>query len=101
MAKQKKSVKMADRPLCRCHNEPMRWSPDRRRRTGGYWKCKVQNVERMRKKYQTDSEYRANTLARKRERYASYEWIKKRQRDLNKQRIKAEERLAQIQTEIY
>lgn len=29
---------------CACHGEPMRWSTDRRRKSGGYWSCAVRRA---------------------------------------------------------
>jgi hypothetical protein len=36
---------MSTRPVCPCHDHPMYWDADRRKRTGGYWRCLVQKRE--------------------------------------------------------
>ena len=34
-----------ERPLCACHGEPSLWHTDRRRVSGGYWRCSVKRHE--------------------------------------------------------
>lgn len=44
-------------PLCECHEchgEEMWWQPDKRRKPGGYWRCKAKRREAWRKHNQTD-----------------------------------------------
>jgi hypothetical protein len=37
-----------DRPDCECHDTPMMWDPDPRRKSGGYWRCVVKYRDRKR-----------------------------------------------------
>ena len=45
-------------PVCRCHGERMRWNKDPRYQRGGFWKCRVSDLERRRERYATDPEVR-------------------------------------------
>lgn len=41
-------------PLCPCHQEPMRWKPDRAELRGGTWLCVPKESERQRRYDRSD-----------------------------------------------
>ena len=84
---------MTDPPVCDCHGAPKWWHTDRRRICGGYWICRVTKLERQsgygaayfQRRYDNDPvwriernlkrsrEYRAATLAKRRQALAPEE----------------------------
>jgi len=43
---------LGDPPVCDCHGEPQRWNTDRRKKTGGQWRCSVKEREYRRRHYE-------------------------------------------------
>lgn len=68
----------AERPLCRCHGEPM--SSDGTRNGKRQWRCAVRAREYQRERYWGNPEFRERVLARMREYYwnlSGYEYNRK------------------------
>lgn len=53
-------------PVCGCHNAPMLFRKDSRYRRGGFYYCRIKNLQRCRASYEKNRETR---LAKKRQRY--------------------------------
>ena len=63
---------------------------------GGYWLCAVKRRETSRRTYQKRREVK---LARQREHHHAHGWLTKRRRDLDRQRTRILEQLAQLDQE--
>jgi len=45
------------KPNCKCHDEPMYWNRDTRKRAGGFWRCAVKSRENSRKRHAANPSY--------------------------------------------
>ena len=88
--------------FCICHNEPMRWCNDARKKSGGYWRC---IIKRRLKDQAAHHRNRDGRLERRRaqqlERWhrADGGYIQARRRELAKQRADIIARLAELEQE--
>src|SRR5262249_55467790 len=53
-----------DRPLCKCHGEPMHRNRDPRYRAGFFWRCGVLKNQKARNRYDNDPIYRISKRLR-------------------------------------
>lgn len=77
---------MTDRPVCKCHGEPMYWATETRESRpsfGGYWRCAVKKREHERARY---ARHREQKLERQRDYYREHGWKVKRLNDLRNAR---------------
>lgn len=51
-------------PVCECHGEPMYRNPDRRYKKGGFWVCRINKRESMRRRYAESPEVRLDRQLR-------------------------------------
>jgi hypothetical protein len=86
--------------LCACHDEPAYWNRDVRRKAGGFWRCAVKDRE-TRRRYYADPVFRETKLARQRDEHHQPNggWLRRRRRDLRKQRERITEQLSQLERE--
>ena len=45
-------------PVCECHDEPMLWNKDARKRAGGFWRCRIKTRKKDReykRRYRKDN----------------------------------------------
>ena len=53
-----------DPPLCACHGERKRWNKDPRYKAGGFWKCRVGDLDQKRAAYANNPEVRLDRQLR-------------------------------------
>ena len=85
-----------DRPLCKCHGEPMGWNIDRRCTRGGFWRCLVRHREHSALRRDTFPD-----LVREQDRlsYRRVGWVSTRRRRLAVQRNQILAKLADLERE--
>jgi hypothetical protein len=42
------NTEVKNKPICKCHDYPMLWKTDSRRKKGGYWICHINEKDRER-----------------------------------------------------